>query len=223
MLAKSNQTRYYSARSYLFFAFVAGYLVHWILIPVFSHALDLHLDLDEIEPDKQLQAVFHHFLEIEKDTFRDGPFPIRDGWKYEFYTAYTAKFNTYLRERAREENYAIFAQKLLQLTELERIEKVLEEISWSCDRGNNQKRFDALMDDLELALIERVAALEVLRFAHRNYSAELLTDIFHQNDIEMAEWALIMNHFDGQRILSGRVNNIFEDRVVELAEKINKF
>jgi hypothetical protein len=203
-----------SSRFYLLSAFVAGYLVHWIVIPGFSHALDLSLDLDEIEPEKQLQAVFHNFLEIERDTFRDGPFPIRDGWKYELYTAYTAKFNTYLRERAEEEHYAVFAQELQDLEELERIAKVLEEINWSCDGGNNQRRFDALTTDLQLALLERVAALEVLRFIFDDYSAAMLAESLDHNNIEMAGWRLIVDDFDGRRSLPGRVNRLFEDRVV---------
>ena len=66
---KRIQAKGRSPRLYFLSAFVAGYLFHWIVIPGFSHALDFHLDLDETKPDKQLQAVFHNFLEIGKDTF----------------------------------------------------------------------------------------------------------------------------------------------------------
>ena len=63
-------------------------------------------------------------------------------------------------------------QALERLEALARLRKVVEEAGWVCGEGS-QAQYDALMADLERALIERMAALEVLRFATPGHCKEL--------------------------------------------------
>lgn len=218
---KTIRTSLSSPHYTLLLAFTAGYLFHW-MSPGLPHALALTQYLDEAAESEKVEILFRHFLESEQDTFRDGPFSLREGWPYEFYVKYTSSFSTYLHERAREERYAVFAEELEDMEEHEKIARVMEEIDGSCSNRGSQRQLDALTADLQKALIERAAALDVLRFTSRPYSIELVRDILQQNGLELYDWHVVFEDFDGRRMIPGRATDLFESRVAGIAEEIDE-
>ena len=102
-------------------------------------------------------------------------------------------------------------QALERLEALARLRKVVEEAGWVCGEGS-QAQYDALMADLERALIERMAALEVLRFATPGHCKEL-----RDRDLKV-NVSVILDDAEGRRRLKGTMMGLFEARVQELSE-----
>tara|TARA_Y100000588_G_C14067470_1_gene844254 strand:- start:349 stop:1023 length:675 start_codon:yes stop_codon:yes gene_type:complete len=220
-ISKSIRKCLNSPRRTLLLAFTAGYLFHW-MSPGLPQALALTEDLGDAPREGKVEVLFRQFLEIEQDTFRDGPFSIRKGWPYTFYSRYTSTFSTYFHEQAREERYTVFAEELQDLEEHEKIARVIEEIDRNCSNRISQRQLDALTADLRKALIERTAALDLLRFTSRTYTNELMSDILERNRLELHDWCVVLDDFDGRESIPGTATDLFMSRVIALAEQIDQ-
>lgn len=100
-----------------------------------------------------------------------------------------------------------------KLETVERLREVLDQADYVCTEGGNRE-YEALIADLERALVERTAALEVLRFASVEHSTGL-----RDRDIRM-NWRIVLSDAGGNRPIKGSLNSLFAARVKELTAEL---
>ena len=185
-------------------AFIAGCLFSQMAILGSAHALDLY----GVEEDEKMWVAFKSFLDEEEKLFSDPTFPpYGKEWELARYRRYTGWLNKYLSTG--ENSYQ---EELDAIDEIERIRRVKDQLSWSC--GRQDKQYEALVANLEAALLERVASLEVIRFMNNQYSKNIRDpDVIISSGVEFED-------INGRQVFPGTIYDIFEARVAELFEEL---
>ena len=163
------------------------------------------IDLDDVPKKKQLWVVFKDFLEREDEELRRHP-PDRDP-ALKHYRSQRSEFRTFLTKG----EGVVDWERLEGLELLEKIERIVEDIGWTC-QGARDEKLDALVADLQTALIERAAALEVLRFANPAYAKKV-------KDPEVTlRLSVVVDKVAGRKRVRGSLSQLFDARVAELTE-----
>jgi len=165
------------------------------------------IDLSGVPAKQHLWAVFKDFLKEEDRKLRE----YGEGRKGQIavYGQHRADF----RDLLTVSESAVDWEELEKLETLEKLSQVLDQVDWACNEGGNRD-YEALMADLEKALVERVAALEVLRFATVAHSTGL-----RDRDVRMI-WRIVLSDAGGNRQIKGSLSSLYAARVKELTAKL---
>jgi hypothetical protein len=167
------------------------------------------IDFESLAKADQLWAVFKDFLKREDQQLRE--FTPQGGAKLAQYQKHRKEFRQFLGAG----ESVVDWETLDQMEEVEKIQRILQEIDQNWGRGNAEKS-KAFLADLETVLVERAAALEVLRFSTPAYAKDLL------DPDTQVQWLVIWNDLGTRRPLLGTIDKLYEKRVAELSAGLKK-
>ena len=183
----------------------SGLVAGWLARPDPAGAIDL----DDVPKKRQLWVVFKDFLEREDEELRRHP-PDRDP-ALKHYRSQRSEFRAFLTKG----EGVVDWEKLEGLELLDKIERIVEETGWAC-QGARDEKLEALVADLETALVERAAALEVLRFADPAYAKKI-------KDPEVKfTLSVVVDKVAGRKRVRGSLSRPFDARVAELTEALRE-
>ena len=186
-------------------AVCGGAAAGWLARPDAAGAIDL----DGVPKKQQLWVVFQDFLEREDEELRVHP-PKRDPSLSRFRT-HRSEFRRFLTTG----EGVVDWEKLEGLEQLEKVRRIVEELGWTCEGARGEK-LDVLLADVQTALLERAAALEVLRFADPSYGRKI-------RDPEVALTLTVkIEKASGRQRVKGSLSQLFDARVAELTEALRE-
>ena len=184
---------------------VGGLVAGRLVLPYPAGAIDL----DDVPKKQRLWVVFKDFLEREDEGLRRHP-PDLDASLTRFRT-HRSEFRGFLTTG----EGVVDWEKLEGLEQLEKVRRIVEELGWTCEGARGEK-LDVLLADVQTALLERAAALEVLRFADPSYGRKI-------RDPEVALTLTVkIEKASGRQRVKGSLSQLFDARVAELTEALRE-